>query len=93
MLCRGDYQLSPKIYSKLKCFLQNYKHSFLKIAPFKVEEIYHDPEILMYHDFVNDQEIEKIKSLTAYNVSIGGVIQGNILGLFKFITKPCLHLL
>ena len=39
------------------------KHPYLNIGPFKEEEVYLNPRIVIYHEFVTDKEIETIKEL------------------------------
>lgn len=61
-LCRGDTQPSAEELAELRCKYVTNKSPFLKIAPFKLEEISLDPYIVVYHDVVYDAEIELIKS-------------------------------
>ncbi|XP_015589995.1 prolyl 4-hydroxylase subunit alpha-2 isoform X2 [Cephus cinctus] len=63
MLCRGELSLSPEVQRNLKCRYVDRGIPFLKIAPFKEEEAYHDPRIVIYHDVIYDDEIEVIKRL------------------------------
>lgn len=46
--CRYNYTASP----------------FLRLAPFKLEEISRDPYIMMYHQILSDREIDAMKSLS-----------------------------
>ncbi|XP_033225929.1 prolyl 4-hydroxylase subunit alpha-1-like [Belonocnema kinseyi] len=63
-LCRGDTLLPADIQKKLKCRYIDRGVPFLKIAPFKEEEVYVDPKIVVYHDVIYEEEIENIKSLS-----------------------------
>ncbi|XP_033229504.1 prolyl 4-hydroxylase subunit alpha-1 [Belonocnema kinseyi] len=63
MLCRGEISLPANIKKKLKCRYVDRGIPFLKLAPFKEEEAYLDPRIVIYHDVIYDEEIETIKRL------------------------------
>ncbi|KAI4458945.1 prolyl 4-hydroxylase alpha subunit [Holotrichia oblita] len=62
-LCRGEISPSDTIAAKLKCRYVNNGNPFLMIAPFKVEEAYLNPHILIFHDVMADDEIATIKAL------------------------------
>ncbi|KAI4458954.1 prolyl 4-hydroxylase alpha subunit [Holotrichia oblita] len=62
-LCRGEIRPSDAILAQLKCRYTDNGNPFLKIAPFKVEEAYLDPQILIFHDVMADHEIATIKEL------------------------------
>ncbi|KAI4458953.1 prolyl 4-hydroxylase alpha subunit [Holotrichia oblita] len=62
-LCRGEIKPSDEILAQLKCRYTDNGNPFLKIAPFKVEEAYLDPKILIFHDVMADNEIATIKAL------------------------------
>ncbi|KAF5304255.1 hypothetical protein FQA39_LY09782 [Lamprigera yunnana] len=62
-LCRGEVETDIKILSKLKCYYVNNNIPFLLIAPFKLEEAYPEPRIVIFHDVMLDNEIETIKNL------------------------------
>lgn len=66
--CRGDLKKSPLEEAQLKCRYVTNNLPFLKIAPFKVEEVNLEPPILVFHDVISDDEIEKIKELAAPQV-------------------------
>ncbi|XP_076235960.1 prolyl 4-hydroxylase subunit alpha-1 isoform X1 [Calliopsis andreniformis] len=63
MLCRGEVSITPQIQKNLKCRYVDRGIPFLKIAPFKEEEAYLDPRIVVYHDVIYDEEIETIKKM------------------------------
>lgn len=71
MLCRGELHLPPEVSAKLKCRYVTNNNPVLLIGPFKVEEAYHNPDILIYHDVMADSEIETIKKLATPRVNIG----------------------
>lgn len=54
---------------KGKCFYSTSGgNPILILAPVKVEVIYKDPDIVMFHDVISDKEIEIIKELATPNV-------------------------
>lgn len=62
-LCRGENLLSLKVQSKLKCWLDNRKQSYLILMPIKVEQHSLEPAIYTFHDVLSDVEIAAIKLL------------------------------
>lgn len=74
MLCRGEVPLSPQIQKDLKCRYVDRGIPFLRIAPFKEEEAYLDPRIVIYHDVITDAEIDTIKRLAQPRVRIIKII-------------------
>ncbi|XP_050588502.1 prolyl 4-hydroxylase subunit alpha-1 isoform X1 [Bombus affinis] len=63
MLCRGEVSIPPEIQKNLVCRYVDRGIPFLKIAPFKEEEAYLDPRIVVYHNVIYDEEIETIKRM------------------------------
>lgn len=63
MLCRGEVSLPVDVQKNLKCRYVERGIPFLKIAPFKEEEAYLDPRVVIYHEVIYDSEIETIKRL------------------------------
>lgn len=63
-LCRGDSDLTrPSIELKnLRCRFIGFS-PFSSVAPFKLEEVSHDPYIVLYHEMISDAEIDKIIEL------------------------------
>lgn len=59
-LCRGEYQRTPAQVANLRCRYESKNSSFLKIAPFKLEEASLDPLIVIYHNAISDKEIDQI---------------------------------
>ena len=46
----------------LKCKYNHGHHPYLLLAPYKEEELYLDPKIVLFYDVMSDQEISTIKS-------------------------------
>ncbi|XP_046465061.1 prolyl 4-hydroxylase subunit alpha-1 isoform X1 [Neodiprion pinetum] len=63
MLCRGEVTLPADVQKNLKCRYVERGIPFLKIAPFKEEEAYLDPRIVIYHDVIYDEEIDTVKRM------------------------------
>jgi len=62
-LCRGE---KTKIYERekdLQCRYNYGYHPALKIAPFKEEELYLNPKIVMFYDVLSESETFAVKSL------------------------------
>ncbi|XP_026848966.1 prolyl 4-hydroxylase subunit alpha-1 [Drosophila persimilis] len=57
--CRG---LFPK-RTNLVCRYNSTTTPFLRLAPLKMEEVNHDPYIVMYHQVLSDREMEEMKQL------------------------------
>ncbi|XP_002008623.2 prolyl 4-hydroxylase subunit alpha-1 [Drosophila mojavensis] len=55
--CRGGY---PK-RTNLHCRYNTTTTPFLRLAPFKMEEVSLDPYIVLYHNVISDREIEDMK--------------------------------
>ncbi|XP_043465779.1 uncharacterized protein LOC122500757 [Leptopilina heterotoma] len=60
-LCNGMISQSSDIEKHLKCRFVDYGNPFLKIAPFKQEDVYLDPFIVIYHNVLSDAEIEMLQ--------------------------------
>ncbi|XP_043462737.1 prolyl 4-hydroxylase subunit alpha-2-like [Leptopilina heterotoma] len=60
-LCNGSISLSPVIEKHLRCRFVDHGNPFLKIAPFKQEDVYLDPLIVIYHNVLTDKEIEMLQ--------------------------------
>lgn len=69
MLCRGELQQPVEATSKLKCKYITHNNPFLLIAPFKIEEAHHKPDLFIFHDVMSDSEIKTIKKLSTPRVS------------------------
>ncbi|KAF2899667.1 hypothetical protein ILUMI_06507 [Ignelater luminosus] len=63
-VCRGELTNALKYSSKLKCYYANNNNPFLRIAPFRLEEIYDNPKLVVYHNVISNATTEVIKNLT-----------------------------
>lgn len=70
MLCRGEVSLPVEKTSQLKCMYIHNNNAFLKLAPFKIEEAYLKPRIVIFHEIMYDNEIETIKKMAQPRVSL-----------------------
>ncbi|KAI5705819.1 hypothetical protein M8J75_002078 [Diaphorina citri] len=62
-LCQGKRERSVKLLSTLTCYYLRHSRSlYLLIAPAKVEQLNVDPEILLFHDILTDNQMERIKN-------------------------------
>jgi prolyl 4-hydroxylase len=62
-LCRGENQLPESVKSKLYCYISHGRHAYLKLIPYKVEVASLKPRIEIYHEMLQDHEIEMVKKL------------------------------
>ncbi|XP_039751146.1 prolyl 4-hydroxylase subunit alpha-1 isoform X1 [Pararge aegeria] len=62
-LCRGEMEISKEISKKLFCRYLTENHPFLKLAPVKMEYMYLNPDIMVFHEVLSDLEIEHIKEM------------------------------
>nr|XP_046917132.1 prolyl 4-hydroxylase subunit alpha-1-like [Dermatophagoides farinae] len=65
-LCRGENRLHESIRSKLKCYYLDTSKlldKFVRLWRIKVEEAYKRPNIVLFIDFMSDDEIEVVKRL------------------------------
>ncbi|KAI0983788.1 hypothetical protein GJ496_011160 [Pomphorhynchus laevis] len=63
-LCRGDLlENDANRLSKLMCRYRHNHKPYLLLNPVKEEEMFDSPRIVMYHDILNDREIEVLKRL------------------------------
>lgn len=69
MLCRGEVSIPPEVEKNLKCRYVDRGIPFLRIAPFKEEEAYLNPRIVVYHNAIYDEEIETIKRMAQPRVN------------------------
>ncbi|XP_033228123.1 prolyl 4-hydroxylase subunit alpha-1-like [Belonocnema kinseyi] len=72
-LCSGEIVLPAHVQKKLKCRYVTRGISYLKIAPFKEEEAYLDPRIVVYHDVLYEEEIEVLKQLAKPELQVAEV--------------------
>ncbi|KAJ0175458.1 hypothetical protein K1T71_008617 [Dendrolimus kikuchii] len=84
-LCRGEMDIPSVIAKKLKCRYLTENHPFLKYAPIKMEEMYLDPTIVMFHGVMSDEEIEfiqemakpRFKRAVVHDPKTGEMVQAN----------------
>lgn len=55
--------MDPKIEGRLRCRLVTNNVPFLYIQPVKMEEAYHKPLIVIYHNVISDDEMETVKKM------------------------------
>jgi prolyl 4-hydroxylase len=68
--CRGDRTLSIAEQSKLRC--RYFSHSpFSKLARFRMEELYKEPLVYLFHDVMSDFEVEVIKNVSSVKLERG----------------------
>jgi prolyl 4-hydroxylase len=80
-LCRGEKRMSEKTQSGLLCFYLNTRQiPYLKLMRFKVEEAFKKPQIVMFHDFLSDSEIEVVKTLAEPMLKRAKVIANSTAG-------------
>ena len=62
-LCRGEEFMSAEDKQKLQCRYSTGVGKALLIGPMKEEEVYLNPRIVIYHDFLTPGEIETIMDM------------------------------
>lgn len=62
-LCRGEVDIPSAISKRLTCRYLTENHPFLRIAPIKMEMMYLNPDIVIFHDVISDGEIETVKKM------------------------------
>ena len=64
-MCLGRKTMPLEMESKLNCFYLNTTFKpYLRLTRVKVEELYKNPQIVVFHDFVSDSEAEAMKNTT-----------------------------
>jgi prolyl 4-hydroxylase len=58
----------PNFDSKLFCRYQHHSNPYLRLAPFKLEELNIDPFIVVFYDFISDNEILRLKGRVTRNL-------------------------
>ena len=60
-ICNKNSTLrDTKLDANLKCRYQHHSDFYLKLGPFKLEEISKEPIVIMFHGFLADKESDKI---------------------------------
>lgn len=55
--------MDPKVEGRLRCRYVTNNVPYLFIQPFKMEEAFHKPLIVIYHNVISDDEIETVKKM------------------------------
>lgn len=58
LICEGKTVITQQ---NLSCYYTHHNKPHLRIGPFKTEELYYEPPILMFHDVISDDEIGELK--------------------------------
>lgn len=66
--CSGHIRLTAAEQTHLRCGYLTETHPFLLLAPLKVEELSHDPLLLLYHEVIYQSEIDIIANLTRHKI-------------------------
>lgn len=69
-LCRGEKFRSPKEEARLRCKYVTNNVPFFFIQPVKMEEANLHPYIVIYHQVINDDEIETVKRMAQPRVML-----------------------
>ncbi|XP_073949033.1 prolyl 4-hydroxylase subunit alpha-1-like [Choristoneura fumiferana] len=69
-LCRGEVEVPGQIAKRLRCRYLTEHHPFLLLAPLKVEQMYIQPDVYVFHEVISDEEIESIKNLSLPRVAL-----------------------
>lgn len=86
LLCNDKIFLSNDIKKLLKCRYVHHDIPFLKIAPFKEEDIYLEPRVVMFHDVISEEEIDTMKDMSKHMVCLVNTVLYKIkLRSFNFI--------
>ncbi|KAI8119596.1 Prolyl 4-hydroxylase subunit alpha-2 [Lucilia cuprina] len=62
--CADLIRKTPSEERQLRCRYMTETNPFLRLAPIKLEEMNHDPLLVVFHDVISDQEIAIVKNLT-----------------------------
>lgn len=61
--------------TKLRCRFQHHGDPYVKLGPFKIEELSEDPYIVSFPGFMSDGEIDQLKSMAANRLSMSLLIK------------------
>ncbi|KAL5283336.1 hypothetical protein ACFFRR_005925 [Megaselia abdita] len=75
--CRDDVSLSKNQQRDLKCRYKTGPAPFLKLAPFKMEEVNKDPSITVYYNAITNNEIKYVINTAKPFLELSGTF-GNI---------------
>jgi prolyl 4-hydroxylase len=69
-VCRKSDPFPSKLHKYLKChYYDDHHHPRLVLQPVKLEIAFVKPTLYIFHDFVSDKEIERLKELASPRVS------------------------
>ncbi|XP_050100232.1 prolyl 4-hydroxylase subunit alpha-2-like [Anopheles aquasalis] len=86
-LCRGDIQQPDSVQKTLYCFYEHNRTPFLTIAPLKLEQINHDPFIVVYHEIISNSEITNVLEAAHPRLNRALVFAANQYTVTKFRTS------
>jgi prolyl 4-hydroxylase len=66
---RGEKLMDPKIEARLRCRYVTNNVPLFFIQPLKMEEAFLKPLLFIYHNVINDEEINIVKKLAQPNVN------------------------
>ncbi len=75
----------------LKCRFQHHGSPYLKLGPFKMEEIHKDPFMVQFREFFTDGESDHFKRVAKGNLQISGLAgnrTGNVLHRTRSVVMP-----
>ena len=79
-LCRGEKLLSDATLSQLSCYhLDTSNVPYFKLAKIRVEEAFKQPQLVIFHDILSEDEIEKIKQLASSRLK-RSTVQNSVTG-------------
>ncbi|XP_017469569.1 PREDICTED: prolyl 4-hydroxylase subunit alpha-2 [Rhagoletis zephyria] len=73
-VCNGLFKQTPREERELRCGYLIETHAYLLIAPIKVEELNHDPLLVVYYDILSDAEIAIMKMIANNRIERAKVI-------------------
>ncbi|XP_064550992.1 prolyl 4-hydroxylase subunit alpha-1 [Drosophila montana] len=78
-LCQGKRLSEPEPSgSPLNCYLDFTRHARFRLAPLKVEQVHLDPDIHIYYDLINDDQIDAIYDVAEQFDSIRSSVSSSI---------------
>jgi len=76
-LCQGQDFTNAEKKSKLKCYYKKGDQSYFRLKQIKVEELYKNPPVFLFHDVISDREIEELKNISKNNFERSKVLHPN----------------
>ncbi|XP_026315299.1 prolyl 4-hydroxylase subunit alpha-2-like isoform X2 [Hyposmocoma kahamanoa] len=75
-LCRSEIDVPTQIARKLHCFYLR-RNAFLQLAPIKTEQLLQKPDVFLFHDVLNQNEIDAIKKTVGHRLKRALVYTNN----------------